>query len=426
MTQERRTRREFLKSAGVGAAAAAALAGSGCGRARVVTVTPARVIGANERISIGVIGCGSRGRDALMKQCLRFSDEENVEITAVCDPWKQMLEKAAAMAKEKHGREPRQFVHYQDLLALEDIHAVMIACPDHQHATVLAAAARAGKDAYCEKPWAMNLEELIEAVDAVKAANRIVQAGTQLRSYPSFTGCRKLVQSGALGRVFKVEQVRNSYRPYWHRYAERKVEKADVNWTAFLMHRPYRPWDANQFAGWYGYRDFSFGPIGAMMSHFIDLVHYITGQHFPRRAVALGGKKVWIDKHSCPEVIQALLEYPNGMLVSYASCYGNGSGNYTRFFGRQGMIDCTDWDKPIASGKGTEHADRIKKEGPVEPVEMLPHMQDWLRCLRTRKQPNANVDAGYQHAVACILSDRAYVEGRRMVYDAAKRRIYPG
>ena len=417
MAQQRQTRRDFLRSAALGASAVAA--------AQLVTPGRARVAGSNERLSIGVIGCGDRGRDALMKQCLRFSDEENVEITAVCDPWKEMREKAVAMAKEKHGRDPRQFAHYQDLLALEDIDAVMIACPDHQHATVLAAAARAGKDAYCEKPWAMNLEELIEAVDAVKQANRIVQAGTQLRSYPSFTGCRKLVQSGALGKVFKVEQVRNNKIPYWHQYA-RPIKESDTDWKAFLMHKRYRPWDPDQYSAWYGYRDFSSGPIGGYMSHYIDLVHYITGQTLPWRAVSLGGKYVFDDPRTCPDVIHSLLEYPKDMLVSYATSCGNSNGSYTHFIGTRGMIDCTDWENPVVSGEGAVDDERIKEEGPVEPVEMLPHMQDWLRCLRSRKQPNANVDAGYSHAVACILSDRAYAEGCRMVYDAEKRRMYAG
>ena len=422
MATSRRTRREFVKSA----VAAAAVAGSACARAPVGRPAAApRVIGANERIRIGVIGCGSRGRDALMQQVIRYADEENVEIIAVCDPWLQMREQANAMVKEKWGRDAQQFIHYKDLLALEDLDAVMIACPDHQHATVLRDAARVGKDAYCEKPWAMSIEELNEAVDAVRKANRIVQAGTQLRSYPSFTGCRKLVQSGALGFVIKCEQVRNNTAPYWHSYANRPVKPEDADWKAFLMHKRFRPWDPDQFAGWYGYSDFSSGPIGGYMSHFVDLVHYVTGQTLPWRAVSLGGKKVYKDPRTCPEVIQTILEYPNGMLVSYATTMGNSAGSYMHFLGTRGMIDATDWDKPTVTGKGAMGPDPIP-DGEVEPVEVPQHMQDWLQCLRSRKQPNANVDAGYSHAVACILSDVAYVEGRRMVYDAKKRTIYQG
>ena len=419
MSSKRHTRREFLKSAAAGAAAAAAAT-------QLTARSYARVLGANDRILIGQIGCGDRGRQAHMKQVHQLAKEENVEITAVCDPWKQMREQAAALVKQWYDREARPFSRWQDLVALDDIDAVMIASPDHLHPAILTAAANAGKDAYCEKPWAMTLDDLKMMTDAVKKNNRIVQAGTQLRSMATFAGCRKLVQSGALGKIFKAEQIRNGARPYWHSYAKRPIQESDVDWKAFLGHLPARPFNPELLAGWYGYREFSSGPIGGFMSHFIDLVHYITGEQFPRRAVTLTGKKVFNDSFTCPEVIQTLLEYPNGMLVSYATSFGNGSGNLFHFLGTRGMVDCTDWDKPTVTGAGSDDPDKIKKEGPVEPVEMVEHMQNWLQCLRTRQQPNANVDAGYQHGVACILSDMAMVSGRRMVYDAEKREIIPG
>jgi len=417
MSPKHRSRREFLKSAAVGAAAAVT--------AQFTARSYARVIGANDRIMIGQIGCGDRGRQAHMKQVQQFAKEENVEIVAVCDPWGEMREQAAALVKEWYGRDPRKFARWQDLVALPDVDAVMIASPDHLHPAILAAAANAGKDAYCEKPWAMTLDDLKMMADAVKKNNRIVQAGTQLRSMASFTGCRKLVQSGALGRIFKAEQVRNGYRPYWHNYAKRPIKESDVDWKAFLGPLPDRPFNAKLLAGWYGYRETSSGPIGGFMSHFIDLVHYITGEKFPKSAVTLQGKKVWEDDFTCPEVVHTILEYPSGMLVSYATTFGNGSGNLMHFFGKRGMIDSTEWEKPTVTGRGSEEPDKIK-DGPVEPVEMTHHMQNWLQCLRTRKQPNADVDAGYQHGVACILSDMAMVSGRRMLYDAEKREITAG
>ena len=405
-------RREFL-SRSAGAAAMVPLTAVALERAQA----------ANEKISIGVIGTGSRGRDAHMKDIFRFSEQENVEITAVCDPWKQAREKAVDMAKEWYEREPRQFIRYQDVLALKDVDAVVLSCPDHQHATVLKAAAEARKDVYIEKPIAITLDELIAAVDTVKRNNCIVQVGTQLRSYGSFTGCRKVVQAGTLGDICKVEQVRNGQEPYWLRYGERPLTESDVDWKAFLMNRPDRPFDAHQYAGWYGYRDFSVGPVGGFMSHFIDLVHYITGAKFPSRSVTMGGQYVYKEPWTCPDSIQTLLEYPEGFLVSYSSSFGNGSGSYTRFFGTEGMIDCSDWDEPFMTGEGTDNPNNIKKNTPVEKVKMPHHMENWLQCLRSRKQPNANIDAGYQHGVACILSDRAFVTGRTMIYDADKREI---
>ncbi|MFH1737358.1 MAG: Gfo/Idh/MocA family oxidoreductase [bacterium] len=387
-----------------------------------VTAAMARVPGSNDKISVGVIGTGNRGRTALMPEVYRFSEQENVEITAVCDPWNEAREQAAAKVKEWYGREARQFVHYQDLLALKDVDAVLVACPDHQHCTVLKASVEAGKDVYQEKPIAMNLEELVAAYDAVKKHNRIVQLGTQLRSWPSFTGVRQVVQGGNLGKICKVEQVRNDPEPYWFRYAK-DIKESDTDWKTFLMNKPYRPFDADQCTAWYGYRDFSSGPIGGFMSHFIDLVHYITDSRFPLRAVTMGGKYAFGDKRTCPDTIQTLLEYPEGFLVSYSSCLGNGSGSYTRFYGTRGVIDATNWSEPVMSGEGCKGPDRIEGEWPVPKVDMPHHMENWLQCLRSREQPNANIEAGYMHGVACILSDRAYVTGRAMMYDREKREI---
>ncbi|MHC4753089.1 MAG: Gfo/Idh/MocA family protein, partial [Planctomycetota bacterium] len=164
------SRRKFLKSATAGSAALALSAAS-----------YSRVAGANERISIGVIGCGGRGLGVHMPGVHKYAESENIEITAVCDPWRLRREEAAARTKEWYGREARKFSSYRDLVALKDVDAVMIASCDHQHTTHLEAVARAGKDAYCEKPLAMRLGRLKDACDAVKEAGIVVQIGTQLR-----------------------------------------------------------------------------------------------------------------------------------------------------------------------------------------------------------------------------------------------------
>ncbi|MCX6638020.1 MAG: Gfo/Idh/MocA family oxidoreductase, partial [Acidobacteria bacterium] len=261
--------------------------------AAAVVAVPARVPGANDRIGIGMIGCGRRG---LLKEVLEFARETNVEVVAVCDTWKQPREEAVAQVRAALGRAPEAFVHYRDLLAAKGVDAVVIGTPDHQHCTQLTAAAREGKDAYVEKPLAMDMKELTLAVDTVKKLNRIVQCGTQIRSFPPSVSARAFVTSGGLGKLLKVEQSRNGYKPYWVSYADRKIEAADVDWKAFLMHRRPRPFDAEQYAGWYGYREFSRGPHTNLMVHFIDLVHFITGAQTPRRVVTLGGTYRWKGK----------------------------------------------------------------------------------------------------------------------------------
>jgi predicted dehydrogenase len=357
----------------------------------------------------------------------KHAKQQNIEITALSDPWAVPRERAAAAVKEWYGRSPRSFVSYRDVIALRDVDAVMIASCDHQHTTHLEAAATAGKDIYCEKPLAMDFDRLKAACDAVTAATVIVQIGTQLRSYPSFTGCRKLYQSGALGTVSRIEQCRNGSTPYWYSRIK-EVKKSDVDWGEFLMHRPLRPFNAAHYSGWYGYRDFSDGSIPGLGSHFIDLVHYITGASFPASVVAQQATFTWKDDYAftCPDHVQAAWIYPEGFLVSYSTNFGNGQGNSFRIYGDQGVMDMANWNKPTCNGSGGNKKGPLGKEAPVEPVSGPDHFLDWLQCLRSRKQPNAPIEAGYQHAVAVLMAVRAADTGRRQVYDPDKREIKNG
>jgi len=387
-----------------------------------------RIRGANDRISIGVIGCGGRGIGAHMAGVAPFAKEQNIEITAVCDPWRLRREAAAAKANETYGRPARQFVSYRDLLALEDVDAVMIASPDHAHTTHLKAAAEAGKDTYCEKPLAMNFDKLKEACDAVKRANIVVQIGTQLRSLPSFTGCRELYKTGILGTVGRIEQCRNAEKPYWYGYVK-DVKKEDVDWKEFLMDRPSQPFDPVKYSGWYGYREFSDGPVPGLGSHFIDLVHYITGAEFPSHCVCLGGTFTYKDEHkfTCPDHVQALWVYPEGFMVSYSTNFGNGSGNSFKIFGDQGVLDMVQWTKPVLTAEGgAKRMGQIRGRNPVKDVPHDDHFLDWLKCLRSRQTPNAPIEAGYQHAVACLMAMRSFDTGKRTIYDAGKREIREG
>jgi len=412
------SRRRFLRSAAAGGAALAMSATS-----------YSRVVGANDRISIGVIGCGSRGVGAHMAGVNEHAKGQNIEITAVCDPWRVRQEVASAQAKEWYGRAARKFTSYRDLLALEDVDAVMIASPDHMHTIHLKAAAEAGKDVYCEKPLAMRIDSLIEACDAVKKAKAVCQIGTQLRSLPSFTGCRELYKTGILGTVGRIEQCRNGEKPYWYGYVKEDVKQEDLDWKEFLGDRPMRPFDPVLYSGWYGYREFSDGPVPGFGSHFIDLVHYITGAKFPTSCVCLGGTFTWKDENNftCPDHVQALWIYPEGFMVSYSTNFGNGSGNSFKIFGDQGVMDMVSWTEPMISAEGGgKRMGQIRGNKRVDDVAHPDHFLDWLQCLRTRGTPNASIDAGYQHAVAVIMAMQSYDTGKRTIYDAEKREIREG
>lgn len=388
----------------------------------------ARVLGANDRISIGIIGCGDRGINVHMNNLHGLSASQNVEVTAVVDPCRPRRERAGALIKERYNRQARKFVSHEDLLALNDVDAVVIVSCDHQHCTQLYDAAKAGKDAYCEKPMDTDLSRLNRAYDAVKEAGTIVQIGTQLRSWPSFTGCRKLYKTGVLGKVARIEQRRNGTKPYWYNYIK-DVRREDVDWKTFLMNQPDRPFDPVVYSGWYGYRGFSDGPVPGLASHFLDLVQYITGARFPSSCVSMGGTYTWKDKHNftSPDQVQALWEYPEGFMVSYSTNFGSSADNRMAIIGDQGLLDMTNWSSPILSAEGgSKNAGVIRGKTPVKPVARPDHWLNWVQCLRTRQTPHASIDDGYAHGVACLMAVQAYDTGQRMTFDPVTRRILPG
>ena len=387
-----------------------------------------RVYGANDRVRVGNIGCGRRN---LLRELITIKDDAQVEIAAVCDTWRQRREKAAEIVKEFTGTVPFSTPAMADVLARKDIDAVVIGTPDHLHCTQLVEAIRAGKHVYVEKPLGMTMKELIRAYDAVKKSNRIVQMGTQMRSYPQTAGAKEFLTSGRLGRILKVEQVRNGYSPYWMSYKSElnaTPDEADVDWKAFLGDRKARPFDAQQYNGWYGYREFSRGPHTNLMVHFIDLVHYVTGLQFPKRVVALGNTYRWKEKYDAPDSVEVALEYPEGFMVRYCTVFGNSAGNYAKWWGTRGVLDAKSLSARLpwsVSGDGSGEPDKIAAPVDLPMGQPVPHMKNWIDCIRSGQQPIAPIEAGYSHSVAVIMSDEAMQSGRRLTYDHTRREIVP-
>lgn len=206
------------------------------------------------------------------------------------------------------------------------------------------ASAGAKKDAYVEKPLAMDMASLNRVFDLVKAGSQVVQMGTQVRSYATSAGCKRLFESGAIGKVSRIEQCRNGAKPYWWSRVEKaeEVKAEDVDWKEFLVDRPMRPFDAKLLSGWYGYREFTDGPISNLGCHFIDLNNYIIGCTLPLSCVAQGDTFTWKDEDfDCPDHCEATWIYPEGFIVHYSTNYGNSSGSVQKIYGDQGTIDLT-------------------------------------------------------------------------------------
>jgi predicted dehydrogenase len=401
------------------------------------------ILGANDRISLGHVGNGSRGGD-LDLIASKLKSSHNVEMTAVCDLWKVNREKAVATNTGYYGRAPRAAQHIEELLSMKDVDAVLISTPEHSHSPILKMTAEAGKDAYVEKPMGNVLEEAKAARDAVLKAKTVVQVGTQHRSEPYPRLARELVQRGELGDISKVEIVWNYHGPRWRGRPEvKEIREQDTDWQSWLLTKPARPFDPQMYFEFRLYKEFSSGIPDQWMSHGIDLVHFFMDESFPKSAMAHGGVFAWHDGRENADTFQALLEYPKGFLVSYSTSFGNDAPSFSRYMGKKAtLMNIGGEGSPryqVVEEKGN-HEDNAnidkqrtaksillpgEKELPPMGIDdlTLEHMANWFECMRSRKDPHATVQNGFAHSVACMMATQSYWAGKKMYWDAAGERI---
>ena len=360
-----------------------------------------------------MIGVGGRGTDHL-EELARLASAHNVQINAVCDVWRKAGEAAAETLKHRTGHEPRRFTRFSDLLDQPDVDAVVIATPDFSHGTILTAALKAGKDVYIEKPMTIDLDSAREALDLARSGSRVVQAGTQRRSDGHFRAAARLISTGELGTISRVSASVGFNEPRWRRDTSDLLE-ADVDWKAFLLHLPARPFDPRLLRCWQLYRETSNGLPGLWMTHYADAVHMLTGASYPKRAAAMGGIYVWKDGREHTDTFHALLEYPEGFLFDWGMGLGNASGYQFSLHGTRATLDAERW---TVQPEGKKQASR-----PIERQPARSHMENWLECLRSRERPNADIEYGYQHVVATVMAAAALETGRRQTYDSSSRSI---
>jgi predicted dehydrogenase len=396
MVQSSLTRRSFL-----GAAASASLLG---GRS------------ANDRMAIGLIGTGGRGQSHV-RDLVRLKDR-NIAITAICDVYRPNREKAAALAEQGFGIKPKTTTNYKELLSWKDVDAVVIAAPDFTHSVMLKAGVEAGKDVYVEKPFGTVFSEAKAAYLAVKKGKQVVQVGTQKRSEGNFVAAAAQVRSGVLGKVTRVEMAVNFQEPRWRR-ANEKIDPADVDWKMFQLDgRITRGFDQRLLREWQLFPETTNGIPGLWMSHFIDLVPWYLDDPYPAGAVANGGVFLWKDGRKTSDVFYTLLDYPKEFLVSFSMTLTNTAGSRNLWCGTRGTLDAEKW---TISGEGSREKDKIQSESKIAPEEKISsHMENFLECVRSRQTPRADVQAGFSHAVAGIMSSEALARGRRVRLDRDK------
>ncbi|HYK35760.1 Gfo/Idh/MocA family oxidoreductase [Alloacidobacterium sp.] len=445
MTVDGSNRRDFLKMGG------AALAGAAVSwNAK----SYARVIGANDRVGVGVIGCGDRMKGALIPAFHLNAKDMNFEFVAVSDIWNRQREEGAAYIQKVCGCTADPVRNNDELYARKDVDAVLIATADFQHALHGVEAVKAGRDAYVEKPTAHTMADAKAFRNAVKETGKIVQVGTQRRSTPSYQRAAEYIKSGKFGYIVMVEMTWNVNQPgRWRRpNLVPLLKEQDTDWKRYLMNRPYEPFNARKYLEFRLFWPYSSGIPDQWLVHQIDTVHWFTGYPHPRSVVANGGIYAWKDGRKNWDTMTAVFDYgplddpSKGFQVLYTSRQTNSAGGVKElYYSVGGMLDM---DKQCVSPEGGLKAKAAAEMGMKE--DLLPsfslgeaqkaetsantgadpmtsaNVRNWMECVRSRKTPNANIDAGYSHSVALCMNVAAIQTGEKVTFDDKTEQVLVG
>ena len=447
------TRREFCKTTAAGMAGIIA-----AGAAPSLYAA-----GANDRVRVACVGYSDRFRGSLLPCFLHHNKELNFDLVAVADLWRKRLhENAKPEIEAKLGKKVDTYASDMDLYEhAKDVDAVIISTADFQHAQHAVHAANAGKDAYCEKPIAEDMYSanlLLDTINAKRATGyapgAVLQIGTQRRSGPAYAAAKEFINSGKFGDIAYVNLTWNVNQPRRWRRPEaliKSLREEDVNWKMWLLDRDpdEYPFDARKYLEFRLFWPFSSGVTGQWMCHQIDTIGWFTGYKYPRSAVSSGGLYQWLDGRQSFDTFTTIMEYGEsgvkgkGFQVVFQShqtnCLPGGKLNresgQEQYFSTTGMIDLV---KGTVSNGGVEGASFHEENLPAPKTEIVTsantggdkltslHMRNWMECVRSRKDPNASVDAGYSHAIALIMSNAAARTGSRATFDPEKREVMVG
>jgi predicted dehydrogenase len=412
----------------------------------------ARIIGSNDRVNVGVVGFSDRFRQSLLPSFMNHSRELNFDMVAVSDIWKRRREEGASQLKEKFGHDIKACVNNEELYTLKNIDAVIISTADFQHALHTIEAMKGGKDAYTEKPFAETMDDNNAALAAVKQAGKIVQIGSQRRSGPNYKAAAKFIGEGKFGPITMVELTWNVNQPgRWRRPdLVAAIREQDTDWKRFLLNRPYEAWDPRKYLEYRLFWPYSSGMPGQWMSHQIDTVHWFSGLAHPRSVVANGGIYIWKDGRTNWDTTTAVFDYgpendaTSGFQVIFSSRMHNGDERPAElYFSNGGELNLITNKVSPAGGLRKNHADAMKMQPNLLPemdlvaekIEVAAsantggdpltsaHMRNWMECIRSRKQPNAPVEAGYNHSIATIMTNAAVRTGGKAVFDSKTKQV---
>lgn len=410
------SRREFI---GKSALTASTLA---LGATFISSNAKAEIIGANDKIRLGVIGCGGRGRDVLGV----FLTHKEIDCAVVCDVDEAMTNQAASQVEKARGKKPDAVKDFRRVMERKDIDAVLVATPDHWHALPTVFACQTGKDVYVEKPLATSIDEGRAMLEAAKQNKRIVQMGTQWRSGSHQKDAIDFIKSGKLGKISLVRGwAYLDWLPAMGKPAD-TTPPAGVDYDFWLGPAPKRPFNPNRFH--FNFRwfwDYAGGLMTDWGVHLINVMLWGMGMEQPRTVSSTGGVLVLDDNRETPDTQVTVYEFPRYTMI-WEHKVGVNNGPYNKdwgilFNGSEGTL--------LLSSSGWEIFPERKRNSfeaakhPAGPDERFPHVQNFLDCMKSREQPVENLEVGHFVSTVAHLGNIAYRTKRKIIWDGDKERI---
>ncbi len=383
-------------------------------------------VGANDRIGVGLIGCGGMGR-ANLRACAGSS---NVVVAGVCDVWKGRRDAVAA----RHGGTAKTYHDYREMLEDRNIDAVIIATPPHWHCRMAVDACEAGKDIYLQKPMTLHVGESLAVRNAVQKHKRICQIGTQIHAGENYRRVVEFVRSGKLGdiSVARTFNVMNQ-GPGGIGSTPDSDPPEEIDWDFWVGPGPMRPFNSLIVRDAYqncSFMDFSGGWTPGMAPHIVDLPVWALELGYPEVTYCSGGRYVIEDAGDAPDVQEVLWRYPGftmtwmmSLVNSFAFDFGRGTparrlGIY--FHGVNGTL-YSNYSMHEVVPEGNLMEDAKPPEKSIAPS--AGHEREWLDCVRSRRQPSCNPDYHCRIDVPVCLANLSMRLGRAIRFDPASQKI---
>jgi predicted dehydrogenase len=370
-----------------------------------------RVLGANDRLGVALIGSGRRGREVMKA----FLASGRAELRCVADVYDVQRQRA----REALGVAVPEVVAHEEALARPDVDAVLIGVPDHLHLPITLAALAAGKHVYMEKPTTHALDEGARLVAAVRASGKVCQTGTQQRSGAHYARAKAdYFDTKALGQIIFVRGAWSDF-PWQRRKIAPQPKPAGLDWERFLGPAKPVPYDWIRYDSWRYFPDYGRGLLADILTHWVDVAQWFLNETKPLNAVATGGIYHLKDGRENPDTVSAILQYAGGWNFHFeSSVLSLATTRPSVFFqGTEGSLDIARDGYVFRPNKGTPV--EIKTGENLE----LAHVTNFLDAVKNGTRPSADIETGVQACLPVHLAREAYWRRKRMRFDASGSRI---